>query len=97
VALLEALSVGLAVVITGVGGARDVVTHGENGWLVPPDDLPALQQAVCTLFGNATLRAELGRRGRERVIERFSLPAISQQTGELYAALLAQPWRWSYE
>jgi glycosyltransferase involved in cell wall biosynthesis len=97
VALLEALSVGLPVVITSVGGARDVVTHGDNGWLVPPDDLPALQQAVCTLLGDVALRVGLGCRGRERVIARFSLPAVSQQTSNLYATLLTQPWRWAYE
>ena len=87
VALLEALSTGLPAIVTKVGGARDVVEHGENGWLVPPDDVPALQEAVLTLLGDADRRADLGRRGRERVVRDFALPALAERVIALYQQL----------
>ena len=49
--LLEALAMGLPVVATDIPGSRDVIVHGVNGVLVPPDDATALREA---LLGVAT-------------------------------------------
>jgi glycosyltransferase involved in cell wall biosynthesis len=79
VAMLEAMATGLTALLTDVGGARDAIAHGENGWLIPPDDPAALQTALIDLLGDAGLRTRLGQQARERVQHEFSLPVIAAQ------------------
>lgn len=57
-AVMEALTSGLPVITTTVGALPEAVTHGETGWIVPPDDPAALADALRTL---ATDRAGLSR------------------------------------
>lgn len=59
--ILEAMATGLAVVSTDCrSGPRELISHGENGLLVPVDDAPALAQALRTLLADAPLRERLG-------------------------------------
>ncbi|HEX8683203.1 MAG TPA: glycosyltransferase family 4 protein [Ardenticatenaceae bacterium] len=88
-ALLEAMAAGLAVVATSVGGAPDVIEHGDNGWLVPPDDRAALEAALLALLGDAERRATLGQRARERVTRDYALPVIAQRLYALYSHLVS--------
>jgi len=60
-ALLEAMSAGLPVIASAVGGIPDVVTHEKNGLLVPPDDVPALHAALSRVATDAALRKRLSR------------------------------------
>ncbi len=64
----------LPVVAAAVGGIPDKVIPGETGWLVPPNDIQALSEAIQEAFAMpvSALRA-MGMRGRQRVEERFSL------------------------
>lgn len=70
-AVMEALSAGLPVITTSVGALPEAVTHGETGWIVPPDDVPALAEAMGTLATDAGLRTRLGRTAREVACARF--------------------------
>ena len=87
VAMLEAMATEKAVLLTDVGGARDAIDHGANGWLVPPDDPQALQAALIHLLSDAALRQTLGQRARTRVEREFSLPVIAQRLRGLYEQL----------
>ena len=87
--LLEAMSTGLPVVATSVGGTPDVITHGENGYLIPPDDLPALTTGLLTLLSDPALGAHLGVQGRSRIQKNFSLDSIATRLSTLYQSLLA--------
>jgi len=89
-ALLEALAAGLAAVATDIGGATDVIEHGSSGWLIPPDDVPALQEGILTLLADADRRNCLGRKGRERVVEHYALPATANHLRELYDQLIKE-------
>jgi glycosyltransferase involved in cell wall biosynthesis len=86
-ALIEAAACALPIVTTDVPGCRDVVRDGENGLLVPPRDVPALAAGLRTLIEDPPLRARLGQRGREIVIEEFSLQRVIGETLAVYAAL----------
>ncbi len=88
-ALLEAMAIGLPAVATAVGGTTDLITHGENGLLVPPDSPPALQEALLALLADEARRADMGRRGRERVIRDYALPATAGRLRNLYNRLAA--------
>jgi glycosyltransferase involved in cell wall biosynthesis len=58
-AVVESLAVGCPVIATAVGGVPEVVTDGENGLLVPPNDPAALAAAISRFFSDADLRARL--------------------------------------
>ena len=70
-AVMEALAAGLPVVTTTVGALPEAVTHGETGWIVPPDDPDALSGALTALSGDGPLRARLARQARAVGRERF--------------------------
>ena len=70
-AVMEALAAGLPVITTTVGALPEAVTHGETGWVVPPDDPDALGGALTALASDAPLRARLSRSARSVGRERF--------------------------
>jgi glycosyltransferase involved in cell wall biosynthesis len=88
VALLEAMACGLPPVVTAVGGAPEVVAHGESGWLLPPDDPQALRAAILALFENHALRSAMGCQARRRIVETYSLDRIADQLCSLYHTVL---------
>jgi alpha-maltose-1-phosphate synthase len=88
---LEAMACGTAVVAAHVGGIPEVVSDGETGLLVPPDDPGALAAALNALLGDPGRAAAMGRLGRRRAIAEFSWPAIAAQTAALYAELAGRP------
>jgi glycosyltransferase involved in cell wall biosynthesis len=87
--ILEAMACGLPVVSTRVGGIPELVSNGETGLLVPPDDPAALAAAIETLTSNPDLRARLGARGAARVSEEFSIESAVQATVDVYEGLCA--------
>jgi glycosyltransferase involved in cell wall biosynthesis len=86
--VLEAMAAGLAVVATAVGGTPEVVLDGVTGLLVPPGNPDALAGAMATLLRDCDLRHTMGRAGRERVAEHFTVERMVRQTQTLYERLL---------
>ncbi len=72
-ALLEAMASGLPVVGTSVGGVPEVVRDGVDGLLCPADDGSAIADAVRRLAADPGLRTRMGRRARQRVLDRYTL------------------------
>ena len=70
-ALLEAMSMELAVIATNIRGCREAVAHGRNGLLYPAHDVTQLTRLLEELRGSASLRAELGSAARETALSRF--------------------------
>lgn len=88
VALLEAMAHGRAVVASRAGGIPEVVTHDEDGVLVPPGDPARLAEAVRALAGDPARRAALGRAARARA-ERLNEDEVSGRLDALYRELAA--------
>lgn len=88
VALIEAMAHGVPVVATRTGGLPELLDGG-SGVLVPPADPEALADALERVLGSATLRAELVRAGRQRVVEEFDVVAIARQLARRFAGATA--------
>jgi glycosyltransferase involved in cell wall biosynthesis len=87
--LLEAMSCALPVVVTGVGGALDMIRHGINGMLVPPGDPEALRDALVYLMSNESLSVSLGNEARKTVEERYTLSQTADCYRQVYRELTA--------
>lgn len=84
--LIEAMSCGVPVVGSSSGEIPNVI--GEAGMLFPEGDVPALRAALARLAATPALRAELARRGRERVLARYTQVAVARSHVEVYRAML---------
>jgi len=73
--VLEAMVEGVPVVASRVSGIPEVVLDAETGWLVPPEDPPALAAALAELLADPAAARRRGERGRERLEARYR-PAV---------------------
>lgn len=85
--LLEAMSLGRPVVATNVGGVADLVVDGETGLLVPADHPRAVADALIALARDPVRADALGRAGRGRQQQRFSIEAMVDGYTELLVEL----------
>jgi len=83
-ALIEAAACGRAIVTTDVPGCRDVVSDGENGFLVPARDTASLALALLRLIDHPDLRARMGQRGRQRAVSEFAIDRVIAATLDVY-------------
>ncbi len=77
--LIEAMSVGCAVVAANVDGVPEVVIDKECGFLVPYDDIEAYVKYVLQLAQDRKLRIKMGKRGHARVVNEFTLEKYCQR------------------
>jgi Glycosyl transferases group 1 len=87
-ALIEAMACGLPVIGADSPGIRELIRHGETGYLCGGDPA-SIREAIQELLARPTLRARLGRNARQYVLENYSLDRIA----ELELALLKEAAR----
>ncbi|GEL73453.1 MULTISPECIES: N-acetyl-alpha-D-glucosaminyl L-malate synthase BshA [Myxococcus] len=92
-AALEALSCGVPVVASDLGGIPELVTHGETGFLAPLGDVPAMARHVLTLVEDAERWQGFSHRARAQVLERFQKEPAIDRYEALYRRLLTGPLR----
>ncbi|HYH97956.1 N-acetyl-alpha-D-glucosaminyl L-malate synthase BshA [Hyalangium sp.] len=88
-AALEALSCGIPVVATAIGGIPELVDRGETGFLSPVGDVEGMARHVLSLVSDPPRWAAFSRRARERVLERFRLAPAMDRYEALYRRLVA--------
>ena len=81
---LEAMATGKVVIACRGQGISDVIHHGENGWLIGPDNVPEMIQALSTLLDNATLRERIGHQARTTIIDGLTLGQQAQLLNKAY-------------
>lgn len=86
--LIEAGACALPLVTTDVPGCREVVTHGEDGLLVPVKDAPALADAIARLKEDPGLCRRLGAAARRKALARFEERSVIERTLEVYRELV---------
>lgn len=78
-ALLEAMSFGLPVIATRVGGVEEVIEDSSQGMLVPPENPQELAKAILKLVRDPVLRSRIGKNARERIEERYTTERMCRQ------------------
>jgi glycosyltransferase involved in cell wall biosynthesis len=81
----EAMACGTPVVATAAGALPEVVGVGGGGVLVAPDSPEALAKGIASLLEQPEARAELGARGRDRVVAAYAWPRVAAATAAVYA------------
>jgi teichuronic acid biosynthesis glycosyltransferase TuaC len=81
---LEAMSAAKPVIACRGQGIEEVIQHGINGWLVDPDDLEGLTEALSMLLQNAQLRQEMGAAARNTILQSFTLAYQAARLVRLY-------------
>ena len=87
-AMLEAMAWGKALIVSPVGGIPEFVTDGVEGFLVPPDDIDAIADAIRKLAENPDLRVQMGTAARKRV-EPLDIQNYRVRLGEIYREALS--------
>ena len=77
--ILEAMASGLPVVATRSGGAEEMVTEGETGFLIPIGDIESGKFAIQKLIESEALRKEMGSNGRKKVLQEYSFEQFKEK------------------
>jgi glycosyltransferase involved in cell wall biosynthesis len=86
--LIEAMAAGTPVIATRGGGVTEIVSDGETGKLVPPNDPSALAEAMVQLIEDADRRVMMGQNGRRHVEQSFSLRRHVDAIASVYTKVL---------
>ena len=85
--VLEYCVAGLPIVVSNVGGMSEIITDGENGFLVPPKEPEPLAEKIITLIENPQLRLAFAKRAAETACRNFDESTILRQYVEFYESL----------
>lgn len=86
--ILEAMAEGLPVVATDVGGTREILSHGQNGLLLPPNEPALLAAKVKELLESPSLREKYGAASFRAVEDRFDVERVTAQYESVYRSIL---------
>lgn len=86
-AVIEAMATGLPVVASRVGGMLDCIVDDENGLLSTPADAADIARKLQRAIDDAGLRARLGERARQTVVDQFDEVKVFQKFADLFVAL----------
>jgi L-malate glycosyltransferase len=87
--ILEYMAAARPVVATDVGGAREAITDGEQGFLVPAGDDCLMAERIVELLNDPAQAQAMGERGRQIIKQKFSSEAQLEQTEKLYDRMLS--------
>lgn len=87
ISVLEAMSYNLPIISTIVGGIPEILTNGDNGFIMEPGDKVALTNAIDVLSSDVELRKKMGRRSAEIVVPHLP-DYVEKQLTELYKSLV---------
>lgn len=86
--VMEAMTAGVPVVATDIPGTRDLVVHGETGFLTTVGDRANLARFAHKLLEDPQMRARFGEAGRQRIVQEFSVERMVAAHAALYRRLL---------
>ncbi len=90
--LLEAMSVGLASVVSDIPANLQLVDEGIHGLTVPFDSEAAIGGALARLFRDPPLRQSMGKAARKRVVENYSTSSVMERYENLFATVTSRTY-----
>jgi glycosyltransferase involved in cell wall biosynthesis len=88
IALLEAMAMGKAIVATPTDGTKEVITHEDDGLLIPFSQPQALADALIRLRDNSVLCKQCGVHAHALVVRRFDVQRVSDVVSDIYLQLM---------
>lgn len=88
VSWIEAMAMQKAVVASNIGWATDVIDDEVNGFLVSPKNHALYASKINILLSNSSMRQQFGILAREKVIQKFSISVVAQQSLAFYKSLI---------
>ena len=76
ISTIEGMATGLPVLVTRCGGPEEIVSHGETGWMVEPQNESVFADALLMLLKDEPLRERLGETGKKAVAAKFDLAVM---------------------
>lgn len=86
---LEAMAAEKPAIACRGQGIEDVISHRDNGWLIEPDHLHGLADALSALLQSADLRRRIGTAARRSILNSYTLPHQANRLAQLYRECLA--------
>jgi len=87
ISVLEAMSFGVPVIANRIAGMDEIITDGQNGYLVPPGDVAQLAARIDQLLDDPELRQRIGAAGRRNVEQRFDMLQRANDFADFYETL----------
>jgi len=89
-AALEAMSCGLPVISSSIGGLPELIVHGETGYIAEIGDIERMAKYAIDLLTNETKYKYFSENSRKRAVEKFNINAITQMYEHYYYKTLNQ-------
>ena len=86
---VEASAAGLPVLMTDVGGVRDIVVDGETGFLLPPDDVDVLTERLRYLVAHADVRRRMSIAARAQAVAKFDASKNGKKVADILLEVAA--------
>ena len=90
IVVIEAMASGIPVIATRSGGPEEIVTEGEDGFLVPLDDATEVARCAAMLLDDRELNLRMGAAGRRKALTRYSERAAGDRFLDVFDLLLAR-------
>lgn len=90
VSWIEAMALQKAVVASNIGWAVEIISDGQDGFLINPRDHVAYAQKILNLLEDTNLREEFGIKARNKIIQKFSIEIVAKQSFNFYNKVLNQ-------
>jgi glycosyltransferase involved in cell wall biosynthesis len=84
IATIQAMAAGLPSIVTRSGGPLEIISHGENGWMVDAGSPAAIAEAILFLAADPELCRRLAKNGREHAAKNFDMGAMLAAYEDLY-------------
>ncbi|MBK7377403.1 MAG: glycosyltransferase [Ignavibacteriales bacterium] len=87
-ALVEYMLKRKPVIGTNVGGIKDIIDDGENGFLIPPQNAVLLSEKIIYLLQNSSIAKEMGENGYQKAIREYDMNVWVEKIIKLYQSVL---------
>ncbi|MEW6619341.1 MAG: glycosyltransferase family 4 protein [bacterium] len=85
--IIQAMACEKPVIVSNLGSVPTVITHNEDGILVPPGNIQILTQEIIRILQEKALAEKIAKKAREKIIRQFSLESMAEGTIKVYNSL----------